>query len=520
MASISILIVETEASLAEAIKNSLEGLGYAVTGIAGSGMEAIDKAAAIQPELVLLDICLKQQNDGIQIAKEIWYRFSIPVIFLTNRTDIDSLQSAKLVEAFGYITQPFREKDLQIAIEMAIYKHQLEKQLKDREQWLAAILTSIQDAVIAADEKSCITLLNPAAESLTGWKQEEALGKNITEVLHLVRTETYGLPENPFERFAIAGLNINLPERSLLINKFGTQIPVDNNTASISNEQGKTKGIVVIFRNITDRIETEKSRIAQAQAEKLTIQMAELERQNQLKDDFLNTVSHELRTPMANIRMAVKMLEISLERIGELATSPPQKEVGDRTAQRYLQILKDECNREIELIENILDLQRLEGEGQTFTPETIHLQTWLPQLVEPFCERAQSHQQSLQIDLPVDLPPIVSDRASVGRIVAELLHNACKYTPLGESIVLTLKTTAEKIQIQVCNTGIEIPPEALSHVFEKFYRIPSHDPWKQGGTGLGLALVQKLCEQLGGAIAAESRDKRTCFTVELPIVLS
>lgn len=515
--SIKILIVEDEIIVVEDIKDSLENLGYIEIDIAASIPEAIAKASVTQPDIVLMVVNLKQQTSGIQVATKIWDRFSIPVIFITANSDSNTLEQAKIAETFGYITKPFREQDLQTTIEIAIQKHQLEKQLKNREQWLTKLLTSISDAVIATDERCCVTSINPAAESLTGWKQEEVLGKNVTEILHFVDTTTSKLLEN-VPNFRQESLNNTALAPKVLIAKNGTELPIDNNTVIIKDEQGYAKGTIVVLRDTTQRIEAEQIRLVRARAEELETQMAEMERLHQLKDDFLSTVSHELRTPMANIRMAVKMLEVSLNRTRE-STPSSLVEVGDRNVQRYLQILKDECSREIELIENILDLQRLEAGGQTFIPEVIHLQTLLPQLVEPFQDRAKSHQQTLQVEFSKHLEPIISDTASIGRIVAELLNNACKYTPVKESIALKVKTTADKVQLQVCNTGVEIPARELSHVFEKFYRVPSNDPWKQGGTGLGLALVQKLCEQLGGSILAESIDKRTCFTIELPIVL-
>jgi len=533
--SIKILIVANEIIVAENIKDSLEELGYIALGIVHFGMEAIAKVSLTQPDLVLIDISLKQQISGIQTATEIYNRFRIPVIFLTAHPELNTLEQAKTIEPFGYIIKPFRERELQTTIEITIQKHQLEKQLKDREQWLTILLASISDAVIATDERYCVTSINPAAESLIGWKQEEILGKNVTEILHFVDTTTSSLIKNSVSDFLRESLNIAPLVPKLLIAKNGTELPIDNNIAIVKDEQGYVKGTIVVLRDITQRIEAEQIRLVRARAEELETQMAEMERLHQLKDDFLSTVSHELRTPMANIRMAVKMLEVSLNRSRE-STPSSLVEVSDslpfgnasgerdsfasRNVQRYLHILQDECSREIELIENILDLQRLEAGGQTFIPEVIHLQTLLPQLAKPFQDRATSHQQTLQIELPKHLDPIISDMTSIGRIVAELLNNACKYTPVAESIALKVKTTADKVQLQVCNTGVEIPARELSRVFEKFYRVPSNDPWKQGGTGLGLALLQKLCEQLGGSIFAESRDKKTCFTVELPIVLS
>jgi PAS domain S-box-containing protein len=533
--SIKILIVANEVIVVEDIKDALEELGYIAIDIADSGIEAIAKAAVTQPDLVLINIDLKQQIGGIQTATEICDRYRIPVVFLTTDSDLDRLEQAKTIKPFSCIIKPFRKRDIQKTIEIIIQKYQLEKQLKDREQWLTTLLASISDAVIATDERYCVTSINPAAESLTGWKQEEVLGKNVTEILHFVDTTASNLIENSIPDLLQASFNVAALAPKVLIAKNGIELPIDNKTAIVQDEQGYAQGTIVVLRDMTQQIEAEQIRIVRARAEQLETQMAEMERLHQLKDDFLNTVSHELRTPMANIRMAVKMLEISLNRTRE-DTISSLVEVGDslpcgnasgerdsfasRNVQRYLQILKDECSREIELIENILDLQRLEAGGQTFIPEVIHLQTLIPQLVEPFQERAKSHQQTLQVELPKNLEPIISDAASIGRIIAELLNNACKYTPMAESIALNVIVTADKVRLQVCNTGVEIPARELSHVFEKFYRVPSNDPWKQGGTGLGLALVQKLCEQLGGSIFAESRDKKTCFTVELPIVLS
>lgn len=532
--SIKILIVEDENIVAAEIEHSLEDLGCVTIDIANSGMDAIAKASVTQPDIVLMDLNLKQQMSSIQAAKEIWNCFSIPVIFITEHFDINIqniYEQTKTSASFSYITKPFRERELQTTIETAIQRNQLEKQLEEREQWLSTLLTSISDAVITIDEQCCVTSINPAAESLTGWKQEEALGKSVTEVLRFVDITASNLIKH-VPNFLIESLNITALAPKVLIAKNVTELPINNNTAIVKDEKGYTKGTIFVFRDITQQIEVEQIRLVRARAEKLETQILEMERLYQLKDDFLSTVSHELRTPMANIRMAVKMLEVSLNHTRDTTSS--LIEVGDslpvgnasgerdsfasRNVQRYLQILQDECSREIELIENILDLQRLEAGGQTFIPEVIHLQALLPQLVEPFQERAKNHQQTLQVELPKNLEPIVSDTASIGRIVAELLNNACKYTPIAEAIALNVKTTADKVQLQVCNTGVEISARDLAHVFEKFYRVPSNDPWKQGGTGLGLALLQKLCEQLGGAIFAESRDKRTCFTVELPIV--
>jgi signal transduction histidine kinase len=252
-------------------------------------------------------------------------------------------------------------------------------------------------------------------------------------------------------------------------------------------------------------------------------QVQELESLNQLKDDFLSTVSHELRTPMTNIRIAVQMLELAIAQERAACHEPTLEalSVAESKVSHYLQILRDECEREIGLINDLLDLQRLEAKRQPLSPENIDLQDWLHHIIDPFQERAQRRHQILELQYDSALPDsLVSDPPSLARILSELLNNACKYTPPEERIICSVATTTNSgLQFRVCNFGVEIPLEEIPRIFEKFYRVPKTDPWKQGGTGLGLALVKKLAEHLQGQIQVESGAMKTCFTIEIPLHL-
>jgi len=247
-------------------------------------------------------------------------------------------------------------------------------------------------------------------------------------------------------------------------------------------------------------------------------QVKELERLNQLKDDFLSTVSHELRTPVTSMRVALQLLGVTLNQEFDLNTELQKPKTSQNRIARYYIVLKEECEREISLINDLLDLQRLDGGNHPITPQQINLQSWLTGIANGFDERAQSREQMLQIDLPQTLPPIVSDQASLERVFAELLNNACKYTPPGEKIsVSAITAPEEQIIVTIANTGVVIPPAELARVFDKFYRVPSSDPWKQGGTGLGLALVQKLLLHIGGDIQVTSDEIATAFQITLPL---
>lgn len=236
-------------------------------------------------------------------------------------------------------------------------------------------------------------------------------------------------------------------------------------------------------------------------------QIEELERLNHLKDDFLSTVSHELRTPMSNMKMAIHMLK----------THPDSDH-----CQRYLDILESECKREVELINDLLDLQRLDDSSYNMVREPIQLQKWLPPLIESFQSQIGEYQQVLEVDNLTNLPEIESDPVALRRIIVELINNACKYTPAQGGIRVKAGVEHNPIHklpelwLQVENQAA-IAPDELPHIFEKFYRVPNGDPWSRGGTGLGLALVQKLVKQLDARLEVKSEDGWTSFAIYLSV---
>ncbi len=249
-------------------------------------------------------------------------------------------------------------------------------------------------------------------------------------------------------------------------------------------------------------------------------QVEELGRLNRLKDDFLSTISHELRTPLSNMNNAIQMLELFLAQPNLFQENAEVNlRLTPSRAISYLQILRHQYQEELNLVNDLLDLSRLEAGRVSLELTVLDLHTWLPCVLELFDDRIRSQNQRLFIDIEPTLPLITTDRIYLEHILKELLNNACKYTPPGQVIRVQLAAQAAQVYLTVSNSGITIPPEELPHLFEKFYRVPSADPWKYGGTGLGLALVEQRVKQLGGRIWAESEAGMTCFTVELPQTL-
>lgn len=259
MSKTQILIVEDEGIVAADIEESLKSLGYEVAAVAPSGEEALKKIEEKKPDLVLMDIILKGTMNGIEATNEIHSRFDIPVVYLTAYADEEVLERAKVTEPFGYIIKPFEDRELYTIIEMALYKHKVEKKLKESEEWLSTTLKSIGDSVIATDEKGCVKFMNPVAQSLTGWKEQDTVGKTLEEVFHIVNEETGKEVESPVKRVLKEGVVVGLANHTVLIAKDGTKLPIDDSGAPIRDSQGNIIGVVLIFRDITDRRRAEKA---------------------------------------------------------------------------------------------------------------------------------------------------------------------------------------------------------------------------------------------------------------------
>lgn len=242
---------------------------------------------------------------------------------------------------------------------------------------------------------------------------------------------------------------------------------------------------------------------------------AQQQQLNRMKDEFLSTVSHELRSPLANIKMAIRLLEISLAPMQ--SSTEPGRDAHSQRIQQYLSILREECDQELELVNNLLDLQRLEAASNPVELVPINVSEWVSEIASAYQERAQERQQHLQVLLPSVAPTLTSDVKILTSVLRELLTNACKYTPPGETITIGIDPTAERLQLTVSNSGTHISEEELVHIFDKFYRVSGGDLWKQGGTGLGLALARKQVEYVGGSIWAKSNALGVHFVVDLPL---
>ena len=252
-----ILIVEDDNDIVGYIGHLLKNLEYAVCAVVSSGEAAMEKAAEAPPDLALIDMMLAGDMDGIAVAEQMCARFNIPVVYLTDYVDQHLLQRAKIAEPFGYVLKPFAERRLHLNIEIALYRHEMERKFKESEQWLSTILKSIGDAVIATDKNGRVQFINSVAEALTGWRQEEAFGKDLGKIFNVISEDMDTSIKTHIMKALQMGIIVGLAEPNILAARDGKETPIDYSAAPIRNDKKNTTGVVLVFRDITRRKEAE-----------------------------------------------------------------------------------------------------------------------------------------------------------------------------------------------------------------------------------------------------------------------
>jgi PAS domain S-box-containing protein len=537
MTDIKILIVEDEGIEALDIQHRLVNLGYALPQIAFSGEEAVRMAEEICPDLVLMDIMLHGEIDGVEAARRIKARLGIPIIYLTAYANDDIVQRAKLTDPYGYIVKPFKERELHIAIEMALYKHRMEKQLRESKEWFETTLRSIGDAAIATDNNGRITFMNTVAEDLTGWKVEEALNKKLTDVFRIINKDTRRTVENPVERVLAGGTVVGLANHTLLIAKDGTEVPIDDSAAPIKDDRGNIIGVILVFRDVTEREEASaklqrandelEKRVAERTADlemanrqlkkeieqrrlaeqRLKEKNIELEKANLAKDRFLASMSHELRTPLNAIIGFTGTLLMRLP--GPLT---PEQE-------RQLNNISISAKHLLLLINDILDLAKIESGKVEINPEPVSCHSVIKDIASTLSQTAESKGLEFICELTDNDIIICTDRRALSQILINLVSNAIKFTDSG-MVKIELHTRGlngcRQTEFRVIDTGMGIKPEDRTKLFDAFSRIDSDGYYRHEGTGLGLHLSRRLAELLGGRIVFRSEfGKGSVFTLML-----
>jgi PAS domain S-box-containing protein len=266
----SILIVEVESILALGLKQQLLDLRYGLPDIATSGAQATSLVAQRRPDLILMDLGLEGHPNGIEVAEAIRRIHDIPVIFLTSPGDDEVLVRAARAAPYGYLTEPYQSKDLRAGIEVALTKGRLERQLREADRWFARTLQCVADGVIFTDLDACVRFMNPAAEKLTGWTCDDAIGREVGEIVRILPRYHDGHPDDAlpqrshrYESTAMirSVLQLGRPAPVAhaleLVSRAGVASIVDEIVGPVDDDGDKRLGAVLVLRDVSVRVSQE-----------------------------------------------------------------------------------------------------------------------------------------------------------------------------------------------------------------------------------------------------------------------
>lgn len=366
-----------------------------------------------------------------------------------------------------------------------------------REQFRVT-LSSIGDGVIATDIKGAVTFMNPVASSHTGWDIQEAKGRPITEIFHIVNAGTRALVPNPVARVLAEGIIVGLANHTILVRKDGSEIHIDDSGAPIRDADGTLIGAVLVFHDITARRELE---------QQINVRTVALEDEHKRKDEFLAMLGHELRNPLAPIKSALQLYNMA--------------SVGEDGRRRAIEILGRQVDHLTRLVDELLDVTRVSTGKITLKKEVIEIASVFHRAIE-LCEPLiQNKKHQLTTDMPAEALYVKADLSRLTQVFGNLLHNAAKYTEPGGHILLEARKADHTIQVTVKDNGMGIHPAVLPHVFEAFTQSERALARSEGGLGVGLTLARRLVEQHGGHIEARSAglDQGSQFVVVLPLAV-
>jgi PAS domain S-box-containing protein len=459
-----VLVVEDEGLIAHDISTRLEAMGHQVVGTAGTAEEALEMAA--DADLVLMDIRIDGPADGIEAAARIRERYHLPVVFLTAHSDRPTLDRAKVTGAFAYLVKPIAQASLNTAIEIALYKHRMERKLEEREALLRTTLSSVADAVVVTDHRSNVLMLNQAAQDLTGWTQEEAEGKPVLRVLGMVDIESGEPAEDPVPLAILKDAPMQLDRTWQLISRTGFQMRIEGTAAPVK-ASGIAVGTVLTFRDVSARL-WEERQLRQAQKVDAAGRMAA-------------RVSNEYTSLLANIRTQSEQL---LRQFGEY--SP---------ARQSIEGIQESAAAAEALTRR---LTRFGTRQATDQPEFLSINAMLRRMSK-LIESVAGARIQVSIRPSPAAGKVRADAAQLEQAIMSLVLHACALMPEGGQLLIDTGNTdlprfdsmASYVTLNVSHTGQE--PD-LEKLFE---------PASIAEDGLALAMVHGIVAEHGGYISAQ-----------------
>ncbi len=503
-------IVEDEAVIAMEMAQRLRDFGYDVVGTAASGDQALALATESRPDLIMMDIQIKGNSDGIETARRIRERFDVPILFMTAYGDEATVGRAMDSAPYGYLIKPYRPDELRATIKVVLQKHETEIRLRQSERWFSRTLQCISDGIIATTPSGHIRFINSVAERLLSVRSEQVVNIPAKDVFTSIDAVSGTL--HP-DLITMAMENrANTPLHCGVLPRQDGQAPVyvDAGAAPILDGELLLGGVLVL-RDVTQRRLAEEElqlhrehleQLVQDRTTELEAAKIAAERASAAKSAFLSSMSHELRTPMHAVIGFSDLL---------------QSESLDGISLEYVQHIQKAGNHMVRLIDDMLDLSRVDAGKLTVAANPVNLAAVMVQ--------AESLVQSMlpgkNITLYVKLPTgtiVQADETRLLQVLVNLLSNAIKYNKQDGHVWLRCAALgANSVRITVHDTGPGIPAEKQADLFRPFERLGAE---KSGidGVGIGLAFSKRLVELMHGELGFEGAEGAgSTFWMTLPL---
>lgn len=541
MAKHRILIVEDNKNNVIRLRFLLEHLGYDVVGAAATGENAIAAARSMTPDLILMDIKLQGELDGIAAAQQIHAESDVPIIYLSAYATSTMLERIKISEPYAYLTKPIDERSLHSAIEVALDKYQMERRLRESEREIAHRLAQTQtlrEIMLAAaatlDFDQVLERTVQMVHSCMGVSfvsfvipcpDEQSLRLHGSQIGFEEPVDPIRIPIDRSVSGHVyqTGEPVVLPDVQTCPYYFAGAEGIRSEIAVPVRVNGKVRGVLDLESRRLNAFNENSLEFYTAIAGQLSItlqnadlyaateqharelqwaldQSLELDR---LKNEFIQNVSHELRLPITLIKGYSTLLAT-----GELG------ELNDEQ-QQAAAIVARRCDSINDLVGDILLI--LLNEESPADHQPVHLAPLLQGSVDDFHIQADQAGLSLHLDIEPEVRPVYGITSHLQRVMDNLLSNAVKFTPPGGSITVKLAQQNGHAVLRIADTGIGIPRDEHQRIFDRFYQVDGSAQRRYGGTGLGLALVKEVVESCGGCVEVESEPGcGSTFTVCLP----
>lgn len=355
------------------------------------------------------------------------------------------------------------------------------QELGAEKELLSITLDGMTEGLIAVDADKRIILFNTVAENLSGWEFKEVEAEPLDKVFQIIHEQTGKPVESVIDKALQSGKIEHGSQYDTLVSRDNSQHPVFISAAPVLKSEDAVIRAVIVFRDASREREL-----------------------GRMKTDFTSSVSHELRTPLTSIKAYT-------------ATILRDPNMPEDTKRQFLAIIDEESNRLTTLVEDLLEVSRIDSGKAKFERAPMDVAAVIEKVLVALQPLADKKSIRLETDVGDGLPELQADKSRIESLITNLVNNAIKFTPEQGKVFICAEAAGNEMVMRVSDTGMGIPEEALSKIFDRFYRV--HRPGKQiQGTGLGLGIVKETVEMHGGRIEVESKvDQGTTFTVFLPL---